>query len=302
MTQRIPNILTIAGSDSSGGAGLQADLKTFSALGTYGASVVTALTAQNTLGVHAVFVPPVEIVAAQLDAVFRDLRLDAVKIGMLANRDNVLAVAEALARWRPRFVVLDPVMISTSGHRLLAPDAVAALRAHLLPRVTLLTPNLAEAAALLDCDEADDDAQMVAQGQALQHLGLPAVLVKGGHLAGAQSPDWLVEADRHTQFGAARVATRSTHGTGCTLSAAIAALRPQCPDLATAVADAKAYLTNALLHADRLSVGGGSHLEATPDAADSASVPAGSVSIDTALNRDETARGHGPVHHFHRYW
>ena len=293
MAQRIPNILTIAGSDSSGGAGLQADLKTFSALGTYGASVITALTAQNTLGVHAVFVPPVEIIAAQLDAVFRDLRLDAVKIGMLANRDNVLAVAEALARWQPRFVVLDPVMISTSGHRLLTPDAVAALRERLLPRVTLLTPNLAEAAALLDCAEALDNEQMVAQGHTLRELGVPAVLVKGGHLAGAQSPDWLVEADGQAKFGAARVPTRSTHGTGCTLSAAIAALRPQRLDLATAVSDAKSYLTKALLHADRLSVGGG-----WDTAASGSEGTARASQLTTAAD----TVGHGPVHHFHPYW
>ncbi|WP_347554466.1 bifunctional hydroxymethylpyrimidine kinase/phosphomethylpyrimidine kinase [Robbsia sp. KACC 23696] len=300
MAPRIPNILTIAGSDSSGGAGLQADLKTFSALGSYGASVVTALTAQNTLGVHAVFVPPVEIVAAQLDAVFRDLRLDAVKIGMLANRDNVLAVAEALARWRPRFVVLDPVMISTSGHRLLDPDAVNALRAHLLPRVSLLTPNLAEAAALLDCIEAGDNEEMVAQAQALREIGAPAVLMKGGHLAGAQSPDWLVEAGSQAKFGAARVPTRSTHGTGCTLSAAIAALRPQRPDLATAVSDAKSYLTNALIQADRLSVGGGPERETEATGATAASDTAASAHPAT-LGAD-SLQGHGPVHHFHHYW
>ncbi|WP_157685824.1 bifunctional hydroxymethylpyrimidine kinase/phosphomethylpyrimidine kinase [Robbsia andropogonis] len=304
MAHRIANILTIAGSDSSGGAGIQADLKTFSALGAYGASVITALTAQNTRGVHAVFVPPVDIVAAQLDAVFRDLRLDAVKIGMLASRDNVLAVAEALQRWRPRFVVLDPVMVSSSGRRLLASDAIIALREVLIPHVTLLTPNLAEAAVLLDQGHAVDDEQMVAQGQALRALGVQAVLMKGGHLAGEQSPDWLVEAGGKAKFGAARVPTRSTHGTGCTLSAAIAVLRPQRLDLPTAVSDAKSYLTNALIHADRLSVGGMALRDTGESAAAAPARPAPEPLRPDApdSHAEAIAFGHGPVHHFHPFW
>lgn len=268
MSRPPPNVLTIAGSDSSGGAGIQADLKTFSALGAYGASVVTALTAQNTLGVGAIHVPPTDFVAAQLDAVFTDLRIDAVKVGMLANAGIVRAVAAALRRYQPATVILDTVMLSKSGHALLAADAVQALREALLPLATLITPNLPEAAVLLDEPEAHDEESMVRQALALRARGAQAVLIKGGHLGGSHSPDWLVEAGGSAKLSAARVATRATHGTGCTLSAAIAALRPQRPDLPSAVNEAKAYLTQALLRAERLQVG----------------------------------RGIGPVHHFHRWW
>ncbi|MGI4855314.1 MAG: bifunctional hydroxymethylpyrimidine kinase/phosphomethylpyrimidine kinase [Janthinobacterium lividum] len=268
MSHTPPNILTIAGSDSGGGAGIQADLKTFSALGAYGASVVTALTAQNTLGVSAIHVPPADFVAAQLDAVFSDLRIDAVKIGMLANADIVQAVAAALRRYRPATVILDTVMLSKNGQALLAAHAVHALRDTLLPLATLITPNLPEAAALLGEAEAHDEESMVRQALALRALGARAVLIKGGHLGGAHSPDWLVEAGGNAKLSAARVATRATHGTGCTLSAAIAALRPQRPDLPSAVNEAKAYLTQALLRAERLQVG----------------------------------QGIGPVHHFHHWW
>jgi hydroxymethylpyrimidine/phosphomethylpyrimidine kinase len=268
MPLTIPNVLTIAGSDSGGGAGIQADLKTFSALGTYGASVVTALTAQNTRGVAAIHAPPAAFVTAQLEAVFDDIRIDAVKIGMLANADIVRAVAAALRRYQPPHIILDTVMISKSNHALLAPDAVAALREELLPLCALLTPNLPEAAALLGEAPARDEAAMVRQGQALRRLGAKAVLVKGGHLDGEHSPDWLITAEGNARFGAGRVPVRNTHGTGCTLSAAIAALRPQRPDLASAVNEAKAYLTNALTQGVRLSVG----------------------------------EGIGPVHHFHAWW
>jgi hydroxymethylpyrimidine/phosphomethylpyrimidine kinase len=260
--------LTIAGSDSSGGAGIQADLKTFSALGAYGASVITALTAQNTRGVTAVHAPPADFVRAQLDAVFDDIRIDAVKIGMLANAAIVRAVAAALRLYQPAHIVLDTVMISKSQHALLAPDAVAALRDELMPLCDLLTPNLPEAAALLGELPATDEAGMVRQGQALHLLGARAVLVKGGHLGGQHSPDWLIDAQGKARLGAARVPVTNTHGTGCTLSSAIAALRPQRPDMASAVNDAKAYLTNALTQSTRLSVG----------------------------------QGVGPVHHFHAWW
>ncbi len=170
----IPHALTIAGSDSGGGAGIQADLKAFSALGAYGASAITALTAQNTRGVSAVHAPEAAFVTAQLDAVFEDIRIDAVKIGMLANAAIVEAVAAALARHAPPFVVLDTVMISKSRHALLAPEAVAALRDRLLPLADLVTPNLPEAAALLGCEEAADEAQMVEQGRALLARGARA--------------------------------------------------------------------------------------------------------------------------------
>jgi hydroxymethylpyrimidine/phosphomethylpyrimidine kinase len=268
MTRPIPNVLTIAGSDSGGGAGIQADLKAFSALGAYGASVITALTAQNTRGVTAIHTPEPEFVAAQLDAVFDDIRIDAVKIGMLANASIVRAVADALRRHKPKHVVLDTVMISKSNHALLAPEAVDAVRDELLPLADLLTPNLPEAAALLGTTSAADEAAMVDQGEALRKLGARAVLMKGGHLAAADSPDWLMQDSGTMRLAGPRVPVKNTHGTGCTLSSAIAALIPQRDDLASAVADAKTYLTGALEQSDRLDVG----------------------------------LGVGPVHHFYRWW
>ncbi|KVH61807.1 hydroxymethylpyrimidine/phosphomethylpyrimidine kinase [Burkholderia sp. MSMB1072] len=269
MTHPIPNILTIAGSDSGGGAGIQADLKTFSALGAYGASVITALTAQNTRGVTGVHAPDAAFVTAQLDAVFDDIRIDAVKIGMLANAAIVHAVADALRRHAPRFVVLDTVMISKSAHALLAPDAVDALRHTLLPLATVVTPNLPEAAALLNDAPASTEDDMVRQGQTLLQTGARAVLMKGGHLPDVSaSPDWLVDATRTVRLDGARLPVGNTHGTGCTLSSAIAALLPQRPDLESAVRDAKTYLTGAIAASGQLDVG----------------------------------HGVGPVHHFHRWW
>jgi len=269
MTHPIPNVLTIAGSDSGGGAGIQADLKTFSALGAYGASVITALTAQNTRGVSGVHAPDASFVTAQLDAVFDDIRIDAVKIGMLANAAIVHAVADALRRYAPRFVVLDTVMISKSSHALLAPDAVDALRDALLPLATVVTPNLPEAAALLGDTPATTEDDMVRQGHALLQAGANAVLMKGGHLPdAATSPDWLVDAAHAVRLGGTRVPVSNTHGTGCTLSSAIAALLPQRPDLESAVRDAKVYLTGAIAASGQLDVG----------------------------------HSVGPVHHFHRWW
>ena len=264
----IPNILTIAGSDSGGGAGIQADLKAFSALGAYGLSVITALTAQNTRGVTAIHTPEASFVTAQLDAVFDDIRIDAVKIGMLANADIVRAVAAALRRYRPVHVVLDTVMISKSLHALLATEAVTALRDELLPLATLVTPNLPEAAALLGEEPATDEHTMVRQGEALRELGARAVLMKGGHLNATDSPDWLIEDSGSLRLGGVRVPVINTHGTGCTLSSAIAALLPQRDTLAAATADAKLYLTGAIEQSTRLEVG----------------------------------RGVGPVHHFFRWW
>ncbi|WP_296654290.1 bifunctional hydroxymethylpyrimidine kinase/phosphomethylpyrimidine kinase [Paraburkholderia sp.] len=268
MTSSISNVLTIAGSDSGGGAGIQADLKAFSALGAYGASIITALTAQNTRGVTAIHTPDPAFVTAQLDAVFDDIRIDAVKIGMLANAAIVRAVADALRRHKPALIVLDTVMISKSNHALLAPEAVAALREELLPLAGVVTPNLPEAAALLGVAPAADEAAMVEQGEALRALGARAVLMKGGHLSSGDSPDWLVEASGTLRLGAKRVPVTNTHGTGCTLSSSIAALWPQRATLAEAVSDAKQYLTGALEASDRLDVG----------------------------------HGVGPVHHFYRWW
>ena len=262
------NVLSIAGTDPSGGAGSQADLKTFSALGVYGASVISAVVAQNTQGVAASHHLPPAFVTAQLDTLFDDVRIDAVKIGMLGTAGIVAAVAAALLRHRPAFIVLDPVMVATSGDQLLAGDALAALREELLPVVDLVTPNLAEAAALLGEDEAAvSEEEALGQLERLHRL-CPGVLITGGHLGGAESVDLLLLDGTITRLRAPRVPTRNTHGTGCTLSAAIAALRPQRPDWAGAVTDAKDYLTGALLAADALDVG----------------------------------HGHGPVHHLHALW
>src|SRR5712672_2071760 len=215
--------VTIAGSDSGGGAGIQADLKTFSALGVYGASVVTALTAQNTQGVTAIHDVPPDFVTAQIDAVFSDLAVDAVKIGMLARAGVIEAVAAGLDRWRPVNVVLDPVMVATSGDKLLAPDAIATLRRELLRRATVVTPNLPEAAALLDTDIAASETEMQTQAERILALGAKAVLIKGGHGTGDVSTDFLFDGASVIRLAVPRLATRNTHGTGCTLSSAIAA-------------------------------------------------------------------------------
>jgi hydroxymethylpyrimidine/phosphomethylpyrimidine kinase len=260
--------VTIAGSDSGGGAGIQADLKTFSALGVYGASVIAALTAQNTRGVTGVHDVPAAFVAAQIDAVFSDLAVNAVKIGMLSQPAVIEAVAAGLARWRQENVVLDPVMVATSGDRLIAPDAVAVLKRVLIPRALVITPNLPEAAALLESPLAQTETEMRAQGERLLALGARAVLIKGGHGEGAESVDLLIEPTAFTRLAAMRIATRNTHGTGCTLSAAIAAGLAKGLDLAAAVRAAKDYVSAAIAASERLTIGS----------------------------------GHGPVHHFHAWW
>jgi hydroxymethylpyrimidine/phosphomethylpyrimidine kinase len=263
-----PIAVTIAGSDSSGGAGIQADLKTFSALGVYGASVITALTAQNTRGVTAIHDAPADFVMAQISAVFSDLDVGAVKIGMLSRPLTIRTVAEGLDRWKQTNVVLDPVMVATSGDRLLTPDAIDVLRRVLIPRALVVTPNLPEAAALLEAPIAATEAQMQEQGERILALGPRAVLIKGGHGEGAESVDILIQKDSVARLAAGRVATANTHGTGCTLSSAIAAGLAKGMDLAEAVREAKAYVTAAIEASDRLSIG----------------------------------KGHGPVHHFHGWW
>jgi hydroxymethylpyrimidine/phosphomethylpyrimidine kinase len=264
----IPIALTIAGSDSSGGAGIQADLKTFAALGVYGASVITALTAQNTRGVSGIHPVPSAFVTAQIDAVFGDLEVKAVKIGMVAQLEIIDAIAAALARWPAAPVVLDPVMVATSGDRLLSADAVAGLRTKLIPRAALITPNLPEAAALLGEPVASGEAAIADQGKRLLALGCPAVLIKGGHGQGAESIDYLVTANGTIALPAPRLSTENTHGTGCSLSSAIAAGLAKGEALETAVRNAKAFLTAAIVAADRLDVG----------------------------------HGRGPIHHFHRFY
>jgi hydroxymethylpyrimidine/phosphomethylpyrimidine kinase len=263
-----PVALTIAGSDSSGGAGIQADLKTFAALGVYGASAITALTAQNTQGVTGIHPVPAEFVTAQIDAVFSDLDVGAVKIGMVAQPASIDAIAASLKRWAPRHVVLDPVMVATSGDRLLAPEAVDALRTGLIPLAAVITPNLPEAAALLDESIATGEADVASQGRRLLALGCRAVLIKGGHGKGTESTDYLISKQGTTVLAAARVQTRNTHGTGCSLSSAIAAGLAKGEDLELAVRNAKTWISAAIAAADRFSVG----------------------------------HGHGPIHHFHKYY
>jgi hydroxymethylpyrimidine/phosphomethylpyrimidine kinase len=250
--------LSIAGSDSCAGAGLQADLKTFSALGVYGATAVTAITAQNTLGVSAVHPVPAGIIAAQLDAVFSDLSIGAVKTGMLGGEDAIEAVASSLERWaRDIPIVVDPVMISTTGSRLLEKGAERALAKRLIPLATLITPNLHEAAALLDLPMARNDEEMKDQAQRLFAFGPSAVLIKGGHGAGAAATDILYDGAGFRVYTAPRIATKNTHGTGCTLASAIAAFLVKGVSLEGAIAEAKTYLQEALQHADELQIGAG---------------------------------------------
>jgi hydroxymethylpyrimidine/phosphomethylpyrimidine kinase len=248
--------LTIAGSDSSGGAGIQADLKTFTAFGVYGASVLTALTAQNTRGVSDVHSVPPEFVRAQIRAVFDDLVVGAVKTGMLANREIVLAVAGELIARPAVPLVVDPVMVSTNGDPLLQPDAVAAVKEVLLPRSDLLTPNLPEAAALLGLPVAASEMDMANQGDRLLKLGCRAVLIKGGHGSGA-AVDILVTPAGTVRLESPRIDTPNTHGTGCTLSAAIAALMAQGIGVREAVGRAKAFVWEALQHGKDQGVGKG---------------------------------------------
>jgi hydroxymethylpyrimidine/phosphomethylpyrimidine kinase len=264
---RVSIAVTIAGSDSGGGAGIQADLKTFSALGVYGASVITALTAQNSKAVSAIHEVPADFIAAQIDAVFSDLDVAAVKIGMLGNAKAIAAVAAGLERYRARNVVLDPVMAATSGERLLRVEALEALR-KLIARANVVTPNLPEAAALLDAPQARNEDEMLTQARKLLALGADAVLIKGGHGGGPDSVDLLVEPAGYTRFTAPRVATQNSHGTGCALSSAIAAGLAKGFLLGEAVGEAKTYVSAAIAAADRLEVGS----------------------------------GRGPVHHFFKWW
>ena len=260
--------VTIAGSDSSGGAGIQADLKTFAALGVYGASAITALTAQNTRGVSAIYDVPADFIAAQIDAIFSDLEVGAVKLGMLSQIAAIEAVAAGLARHRARNIVLDPVMVATSGDRLLADDAIDVLRRELIPRALVVTPNLPEAAALTGASLARNEREMETQAREILSLGPRNVLIKGGHGAGAEAVDLLIGQGEVVRLSAKRIATKNTHGTGCTLSSAIAAGLAKGCDLVTAVQEAKAYVTAAIAGADQLKIG----------------------------------HGHGPLHHFYKQW
>jgi hydroxymethylpyrimidine/phosphomethylpyrimidine kinase len=254
----IPNVLSIAGSDPSGGAGIQADLKTFAALGCYGMAVVTALTAQNTQGVVGVHLPPADFVGAEIDAVFSDIDVHAVKIGMLGSGDIARAVADRLKRRRALLVVLDPVLVATSGDALTTPDLVDALREAFMPLATVVTPNLSEAARLADRATPRDVEGMQHLAQRLHALGARAVLIKGGHLTGAEATDVLFDGTSHRLFTGPRIQTAGdTHGTGCTLASAIAAYLAKGFALAGAIEAAKKYLTQALQAGGELRVGQG---------------------------------------------
>jgi hydroxymethylpyrimidine/phosphomethylpyrimidine kinase len=260
--------LTIAGSDSSGGAGIQADLKTFSALKVYGASIITALTAQNTQGVSAIHDVPAAFVRAQMDAVLSDIQVNAIKIGMLSSSTIIEAVAQGLEAYPNIPVILDPVMIAASGARLLDESAITSMITHLFPLANVITPNLHEAAALLGQSMARNEHEMEAQGKALLKRGARAVLMKGGHSEGDYSVDLFLEGNGVQRFAAKRIPTLNTHGTGCTLASAITAFIARGETLQSSVAHAKDYITHAIEHADTLHIG----------------------------------QGHGPVHHFYRLW
>jgi hydroxymethylpyrimidine/phosphomethylpyrimidine kinase len=263
-----PIALTIAGSDSSGGAGIQADLKTFAALGVYGASVLTALTAQNTQGVSDIHDVPANFITAQLNAVFSDLSISAVKIGMLSRIETVKAVANGLVRHKAGNIVLDPVMVATSGDRLLTPAAIDALRELLIPLSLLVTPNLPEAAELTGASLARNEDEMEVQAREILSLGARLTLIKGGHGQGDESVDLLIGEGEVVRLSSERFAGKNTHGTGCTLSSAIVAGLAKGLDIITAVQEAKAYVTAAIGAAEHLHVGS----------------------------------GHGPLHHFHAFW
>ena len=255
--KRTPIALTIAGSDSSGGAGIQADLKTFTALGVYGASVITAITAQNTRGVQDVMQLPGAIITAQMTSVASDLAVGAIKTGMLADRATVETVANGLKAFGDAPIVVDPVMVATSGDVLLGPDAIEAVRTRLFPLATVITPNLNEAARLIETSVAATEAEMEAQARRLIALGAKAVLMKGGHGVGDDATDILVTMSDVQRFSAPRIATRNTHGTGCTLSAAIAARLAGGDSLPDAVAAAKSYVWKAIEAGQQLAVGKG---------------------------------------------
>ncbi|MES0811031.1 bifunctional hydroxymethylpyrimidine kinase/phosphomethylpyrimidine kinase [Roseibium sp. SCPC15] len=261
--------VTIAGSDSGGGAGIQADLKSFSANGVYGASVLTALTAQNTLGVSAIQDVPPAFVRAQMDAVYSDLNVNATKIGMLSSVEIIEAVAGGLEAHTTGPVVLDPVMVAASGDPLLADSAVSSLISVLVPLADVITPNLHEAARMLETEVAANETEMLSQAEDLLRLGCKSVLLKGGHGTGEESADLFFDAAGNAIWlHAERIQTNNTHGTGCTLSSAIAAELAKGSDLESAMRAAKAYIHAAISAADQLEIGA----------------------------------GHGPVHHFYRFW
>jgi hydroxymethylpyrimidine kinase/phosphomethylpyrimidine kinase len=274
VNRTVPRVLSIAGTDPTGGAGIQADLKSIAAHGGYGMAVVTALVAQNTHGVRSVHVPPVAFLREQLDAVSDDVTIDAVKIGMLGNAAVIETVHDWLQRVEPPLVVLDPVMVATSGDRLLEPEAETAMM-RLLDQADLVTPNLGELGVLLGEPTVRTWPEALEQGRRLSALHDILVLVKGGHLDGVACPDALVDAAGRLPEGrqvievaAGRVDTVNTHGTGCSMSSAMATVQARLGDWSAALSVTKSWLQESLEHADELEVG----------------------------------TGHGPIHHFHRLW
>jgi hydroxymethylpyrimidine/phosphomethylpyrimidine kinase len=253
----VAKILSIAGSDPSGGAGAQGDIKTFSALGCYGMAVLTALTAQNTLGVQAVQAVPADFVAAQIESIFSDIKVDAVKIGMIGTLENVEIIAALLRRFKAKNVVLDPVLVASGGHSLGGDQLVGPIREKLFPLVRLVTPNLMESALLAGDRMPEGPGDMRSIALKLHAMGAHAVLVKGGHLPDGAAYDLLYDGAEFTEFSAPRVSTRNTHGTGCALSSAIAARLGQGADLKQAVGDAKAYLSRALEAGRDFEIGAG---------------------------------------------
>ena len=254
---RVPNLLSIAGSDPSGGAGIQADLKTFGALGCFGMAVLTALTAQNTRGVGTIVTLDPAFVVAQTEALFEDIHIDAIKIGMVATPQIATALGTILSRHSAVPIVVDPVLASTSGHALGSASVGAAILTHLAPIAVLLTPNLGEAASLSGRPVPRSVADMADTGRALLDKGARAVLVKGGHLDGDEAIDVLCTPDGVGHFAGRRIATRNTHGTGCTLSSAIAAFLGRGHALPDAITEAKTYLETALAAGNALDVGHG---------------------------------------------
>ncbi|MCB8889362.1 bifunctional hydroxymethylpyrimidine kinase/phosphomethylpyrimidine kinase [Vreelandella malpeensis] len=270
----IAKVLTIAGSDPSGGAGLQGDIKTFSALGVYATNVITAVIAQNTRGVARVEPVSAEMIGVQLENLLEDVEIDAVKIGMVASREVAEVIARVLGRHRPRWIVLDPVMVAKSGDILVDDEGIRAVRDVLVPLAHVITPNLPEAAVLLDTASPKTPGEMEAMLPGLTALGAPYAVLKGGHLTGESCPDLLATPSEHAWLPASRIETDNLHGTGCALSSAITACLAKLPVDADehapveAIREAKSWLHEALAASERLQVG----------------------------------RGRGPVHHFHRWW
>ncbi|MGI9279057.1 MAG: bifunctional hydroxymethylpyrimidine kinase/phosphomethylpyrimidine kinase [Endozoicomonas sp.] len=268
ITNETPIALTIAGSDSGGGAGIQADLKAFSALGAYGSSVITALTAQNTQGLQGIFDVEPAFIRQQLDSVFSDLAIKAVKVGMLSQPEVITTVANAMAHYSPAYLVLDPVMVATSGDVLLQQAAIETLKQSLIPKASLITPNLHEAAVLLNRPVPENLDQMIDMVEPLLALGSQAVLLKGGHLSGDKAVDFYHDGKSLHRLESDWIKTSNTHGTGCTLSSAITALLARGYTMNEAIPEAKKYIAESIAHADQLNIG----------------------------------QGNGPVHHFYKYW